>query len=590
MKVDNTGFLIDKLGEDCAPLQWVREFTQNSIEAIQKKGDDFQGRIEWAIDENYSEFLGQRKLCITDNGIGMSSSQLLTFLNHLSSSGSEQAFDKNFGVGAKIAGLTQHPQGLVYLTWQDGAGSRIWLWRDSETGEYGAKNLSEDLESAPKYTIGIDNEAKPKMINTSGTRVVLLGKEKDENTFQPKNVAYSTKWLKLHLNSRYFKFPANVKVFVREIDGKENDSIREANGQEYFLEKVCKKSGIKIFDDVKVHWWILPDDSSISSNYGHFLNCGHIAALFQNELYETKSTSSGGYQALQSCGIYYGFRQVVLYFEYVGSKVVTANIARAKLNLVDGNGSSENLPWDTWFRKFRENLPIEIEEMIQDIANGVSKSTDEEAIAKKLEKYKALFTFSRFKKNANGHFFVENSVIGGVPTIKQVVKEKTGQSHGGDGGSEGDVYALFNTKSEEKGDAIAGMQVPEVIWCSIADGTRSKDFLEDRAAIFNDVTFKIHANKDFRAFHDVLKIVASETNMPVGANIELQNLVFTYFQQQLVEAVLGILAIKDSPMWGPDDLQTAFSAEALTVAIMPRILVFEKLKQQLNSKFNSSFK
>lgn len=34
LSVANTGFLLDRLGEDCHPLQFLRELTQNSIEAI----------------------------------------------------------------------------------------------------------------------------------------------------------------------------------------------------------------------------------------------------------------------------------------------------------------------------------------------------------------------------------------------------------------------------------------------------------------------------------------------------------------------------------------------------------------------------
>ena len=34
MSVDNIGFLLDRLGQDCHPLQFLRELTQNSIEAI----------------------------------------------------------------------------------------------------------------------------------------------------------------------------------------------------------------------------------------------------------------------------------------------------------------------------------------------------------------------------------------------------------------------------------------------------------------------------------------------------------------------------------------------------------------------------
>ena len=34
MSVQNIGFLLDRLGQDCHPLQFLRELTQNGIEAI----------------------------------------------------------------------------------------------------------------------------------------------------------------------------------------------------------------------------------------------------------------------------------------------------------------------------------------------------------------------------------------------------------------------------------------------------------------------------------------------------------------------------------------------------------------------------
>lgn len=34
MRVDNLGFFIDKMGHDAGPLQFLRELTHNSIQAI----------------------------------------------------------------------------------------------------------------------------------------------------------------------------------------------------------------------------------------------------------------------------------------------------------------------------------------------------------------------------------------------------------------------------------------------------------------------------------------------------------------------------------------------------------------------------
>jgi hypothetical protein len=49
MGVKNTGFLLDRLGQDCTPLQYLRELTQNSIEAIQAVPEG-EGQIVWDLD------------------------------------------------------------------------------------------------------------------------------------------------------------------------------------------------------------------------------------------------------------------------------------------------------------------------------------------------------------------------------------------------------------------------------------------------------------------------------------------------------------------------------------------------------------
>ena len=90
MKVENIGFLIDRLGRDCDPLQYLRELTQNSIEAIISAGRP-DGRIVW----DFVEQNGVRKLCIIDNGVGMAGDQLIRYINSLSSSGSVQGMDAN---------------------------------------------------------------------------------------------------------------------------------------------------------------------------------------------------------------------------------------------------------------------------------------------------------------------------------------------------------------------------------------------------------------------------------------------------------------------------------------------------------------
>src|SRR4051794_30870802 len=98
MTVDKLGFLLDRLGQDCSPLQYLRELTQNAIEAIQRTGAS--GQIIWDVDWiSYDLGDGPMKLCIVDTGDGMTGDEMIHLINQLSASGTEQSFTGNYGVG-----------------------------------------------------------------------------------------------------------------------------------------------------------------------------------------------------------------------------------------------------------------------------------------------------------------------------------------------------------------------------------------------------------------------------------------------------------------------------------------------------------
>src|SRR5688500_1710331 len=48
MTVDKVSFLLVRLGQDCSPLQYLRELTQNAIEAVQRSGAP--GQLMWDVD------------------------------------------------------------------------------------------------------------------------------------------------------------------------------------------------------------------------------------------------------------------------------------------------------------------------------------------------------------------------------------------------------------------------------------------------------------------------------------------------------------------------------------------------------------
>ena len=138
MTVRDMAFFVDKLNEDCSPLQFLRELTKNAVEAIQNL-DEPVGEIRWDLDWNRHMVTdgAVAKLCVIDTGIGMTGEEMVTYINQLSSSIHKRSVTGNFGIGAKISAAPLNPEGLVYLSWKDGKGYMIQLYRDREVNEYG---------------------------------------------------------------------------------------------------------------------------------------------------------------------------------------------------------------------------------------------------------------------------------------------------------------------------------------------------------------------------------------------------------------------------------------------------------------------
>src|SRR2546428_9659461 len=111
MGTANMSFLLDRLGQDCAPLQYLRELTQNAIQAIQRLPDP-TGEVVWDVDWNIHTLTGRYKLCVIDTGEGMTGDEMVKYINQLSSSIHVQSAGGNFGVGAKVAAAPRNPAGL----------------------------------------------------------------------------------------------------------------------------------------------------------------------------------------------------------------------------------------------------------------------------------------------------------------------------------------------------------------------------------------------------------------------------------------------------------------------------------------------
>ena len=57
-----------------------------------------------------------------------------------------------------------------------------------------------------------------------------------------------------------------------------------------------------------------------------------------------------------------------------------------------------------------------------------------------------------------------------------------------------------------------------------------------------------------------------------------------WFEQSLVETIIGVQALRNAKEWSLLDIEKALSEEALAAAVMPRYHVHNSVKRQLGSR------
>jgi hypothetical protein len=580
------GFLLDRLGTDCHPLQFLRELTQNAIEAIQRT-DEKQGEIVWDVEWVHYTLQGVYKLSIIDTGDGMTGPEMVKYINQLSSSVSEQSFMGNYGVGAKIAAATRNHEGLVYLSWKHGKGSMIHLWRDPRTGQYGLKQQELPDGSYGHYA-EVEDDLKPPAIKDHGTMIVLLGNSETEDTMKaPEGAASPSRWIAKYLNTRYFSIPSGITVKSRlgwmvPRSNTNTNILSTITGQKPYLEKHSVASGTLQLTNAEAHWWILRDEDAISQNSGWIESSGHVAALYKDELYEMVTARSATAQ-LQQFGVIFGHKRVVIYVEPqpAAAQSLTTNTARTQLLV-----NSEPLPWADWASEFREKMPDEIKNLIDEVAAGSSFSDHSQSIRERLKQILDLFRVSRYKPTPSGSSQIDETSMtrGGEPRQKEASSPSGGGASGNKGGSAGSVYAAFLKKDGLPAQEVRPDLFPHVKWVSVADGTREQGEIEDRAAKFLLEQNTLLINADFRTFTDMIERWCQEYQCTPGIRQVVIDAVHNWFEQALVETVIGVQALQNAPEWSSNDIQKALSEEALTSAVMSRYHVNNSVKRELGSK------
>jgi len=566
IRTKNTSFSVNQLGHQCGSLQYIRELTQNSIEAILEGPGE--GEIFWTWDRKELEESSIHKLCIIDNGPSMTGEQIRELMNHMYSSGKSQELDGNYGIGAKVSGLNRSPEGMIYQCYRDGKGYQGELLRRPTDGAYGLRQYNQTDGSLNPY-LEIPYYSKPDQIKDSGTVVTLLGKTADEDTFtSPPEGEYGNAWLSRYLNTRYFTIPNGIDLRISyrnnplEDTAEANYKRRKILGIKHYLDMYKQASGTLEVSGADIHWWVLKENFK-SQNF--FTGIAHTGSLFQNEIYDLEVGNKTSRSRLNRCGIIHLINRVVIYVKPI-TEGVTSDPSRTSLLI----GQGRKLPWLDWADEFCDNMPPELRDLEDEASERATDFDVSEEAMKILQNWLKNFDIPKFATEDSGVELISPPTdIGGVPESGdegEEEKPKLGASSSKSGGR-GNRYSDFLQDDGQKGRKTSPTEIiPKVEWVSPEDHPH----LEDRAAQYIRTQNTLLINEEFRGFKQLVNEVLTEKGRgKPGARSIVEYHTKVRYHVNLCETVLRVQMLKSGgKTWKQNAVDSALSEEALTASVM----------------------
>lgn len=590
MEVHDMTWLLERMHADCSPGQYIREFTQNCIQAFKNLKSSGSRIIEWGFEIVKVNGQRIRKLTIADNGCGMSGEELIRYIKMLASSKGTKSFKENYGLGARIAGAPLNTAGLQFLSWDKLVGKGVVLCKDPDLQEYGLKRF-EQGDGKLDAVFDVKDSAKPKFVKEHGTKVVFMGMSEDEDTTRPAAFSDRSKsWLVTWLNRRYHEFPKGILVLAPDFSTPK-PKTREVTGMKAFLDAQAALKGDTKLSNATVHWWVLNDAPHEKRANSDFYAPGpQVAALYQSELYEMVLGRAATHR-LTSFGVTCAQSRIVIYVEPTVVPGLTTDTARTCLLL-----NKESLDWPSYGIEFRQKMPKELREFLEQEAAKAQKYDFSEALNERMKKILEILNWKRFRLHRNGECrvdtkaFVIEAVETNVPPRRGPEKERkkpekvaiaitTPKPPKPPKGPEDDSPLYQFIKKRGEVSTRHDPRLPKVDWISTTNGSREAGFLDGRAACYLPQENRILANADLEDFRTIIAYIHRDWEETPGSLEVVKEAVYFQITCMLIEAVVGILTRSNSEDWNRETIDRALSQESLTAAVQSRFFILTHAKQ-----------
>jgi hypothetical protein len=202
--------LINRLIEQAPTHTLIREFFMNAQEnaALAPTGDRRVRIYPTSI-------VGVPKLTFWNTGPGMDQRELRLATNISSSINKEMSLDGNFGIGAKVSGLTASPAGIRYRSCKGGVVHEVTIGYDEDVQTY--VRFPVQFEDGTEDTVFEVTDLVEHSTEHDWTEVVLMGEcERHDTVREPigRGVATDRSYVATQIFRRFAAFKPGVEVSI----------------------------------------------------------------------------------------------------------------------------------------------------------------------------------------------------------------------------------------------------------------------------------------------------------------------------------------------------------------------------------------
>lgn len=213
LQIQDDRFLINRLIEQAPTHTLVREFFMNAQENA-ALATDGQRKIRIYP----TNVQGVRKLTFWNTGPGMDANELRVATNLSSSINKPMALNENYGIGAKVSGLTVSPIGIRYRSCKQGIVHEVTIGYDEDEETYVRFPVRfSDGRQDTVYEVTELSRSDGHSTELDWTEVVLLGESEEHDTVAEPigmGVRVDRSYVTAQIFRRFTTFKQGVEVFI----------------------------------------------------------------------------------------------------------------------------------------------------------------------------------------------------------------------------------------------------------------------------------------------------------------------------------------------------------------------------------------